>query len=64
MEAELKEILNDPDSLRQSLPDPSSIHMLQSRVEHLTKLAKSASAGRTKVKVSSMGIVVYRVVGF
>lgn len=64
MEAELKEILNDPDSLRQSLPDPSSIHMLQSRVEHLTKLAKSAPAGRTKVKVSSMGIVVYRVVGF
>ena len=29
MEAELKEILNDPDSLRQSLPDPSSIHMVK-----------------------------------
>ncbi|KAJ6882476.1 hypothetical protein NC651_028926 [Populus alba x Populus x berolinensis] len=57
MEAELKEILNDLDSLRQSLLDPSSIHMLQSRVEHLTKLAKSAPVGRTKVKVSSMGKV-------
>lgn len=64
MEAELKEILNDLDSLRQSLPNHSSIHMLQSRVEHLTKLAKSAPVGRTKVKVSSMGMVAYRVVGF
>uniref|UniRef100_A0A6N2ME55 Uncharacterized protein n=1 Tax=Salix viminalis TaxID=40686 RepID=A0A6N2ME55_SALVM len=27
MEAELKEILNDLDSLKQFLPDPSSIHM-------------------------------------
>ncbi|KAL3575455.1 hypothetical protein D5086_023556 [Populus alba] len=57
MEAELKEILNDLDSLRQSLLDPSSIHMLQSRVEHLTKLAKSAPVGRTKVKDMSAEVV-------
>ncbi|KAH8492856.1 hypothetical protein H0E87_022195 [Populus deltoides] len=57
MEVELKEILNDLDSLRQSLPDPSSIYMLQSRVEHLTKLAKSAPARRTKVKDMSAGVV-------
>ncbi|KAG6753218.1 hypothetical protein POTOM_043265 [Populus tomentosa] len=55
MEAELKEIINDLDSLRQSLLDPSSIHM--SRVEHLTKLAKSAPVGRTKVKDMSAEVV-------
>ncbi|KAJ6375378.1 hypothetical protein OIU77_000371 [Salix suchowensis] len=29
MEAELKEILNDLDSLKQFLPDPSSMHMVK-----------------------------------
>lgn len=61
MEAELKEMLNDLDSLKQSLPDPSnlasSILKLQSRVEHLTKLAKSAPVRRTKVQDMSPEVV-------
>ncbi|KAJ6875809.1 ubiquitin-like modifier-activating enzyme 5 [Populus alba x Populus x berolinensis] len=61
MEAELKEMLNDLDSLKQSLPDPSnlasSILKLQSRVEHLTKLAKSAPVRRTKVQDMSAEVV-------
>lgn len=61
MEAELKEMLNDLDSLKQSQPDPSnlasSIVKLQSRVEHLTKLAKSAPVRRTKVQDMSAEVV-------
>ncbi|KAJ6760925.1 UBIQUITIN-ACTIVATING ENZYME E1 [Salix purpurea] len=61
MEAELKEMLNDLDSIKQSLPDPSnlasSILKLQSRVEHLTKLAKSAPVRRTKVQDMSAEVV-------
>ncbi|KAL9338100.1 hypothetical protein Peur_069869 [Populus x canadensis] len=61
MEAELKEMLNDLDSLKQSLPDPSnlasSVLKLQSRVEHLTKLAKSAPVRRTKVQDMSAEVV-------
>ncbi|KAI5562937.1 hypothetical protein POPTR_015G096300v4 [Populus trichocarpa] len=61
MEAELKEMLNDLDSLKQSQPDPSnlasSILKLQSRVEHLTKLAKSAPVRRTKVQDMSAEVV-------
>lgn len=61
MEVELKEMLNDLDSLKQSLPDPtnlaSSILKLQSRVEHLTKLAKSAPVRRTKVQDMSAEVV-------
>lgn len=61
MEAELKEMLNDLDSLKQSQPDPSnlasSILKLQSRVEYLTKLAKSAPVRRTKVQDMSAEVV-------
>ncbi|KAF5732218.1 glutathione S-transferase T3-like [Tripterygium wilfordii] len=54
MEAELKEMLNDLQSLKRSLHDPShhaSIDKLQLHVEHLTGLAKSATVRRNKVKM-------------
>ncbi|XVE56577.1 hypothetical protein DITRI_Ditri04bG0022600 [Diplodiscus trichospermus] len=60
MELELKEMLDDLLSLRQSLSDPSllaSIDKLQSRVDHLTHLAKSVPARRSKVKDLSAEVV-------
>ncbi|OMO71640.1 UBA/THIF-type NAD/FAD binding protein [Corchorus olitorius] len=60
MEVELKEMLDDLQSLRQSLSDPSlhaSIDKLQSRVDHLTHLAKSVPVRRTKVKDMSAEVV-------
>ncbi|KAH7858440.1 hypothetical protein Vadar_023929 [Vaccinium darrowii] len=60
MESELKEMLIDLDTLKRSLPDPSllaSIDKMQSRVEHLTDLAKSAPVRRSKVKDMSAEVV-------
>ncbi|XWS47807.1 hypothetical protein CRYUN_Cryun13aG0017100 [Craigia yunnanensis] len=60
MEVELKEMLDDLLSLRQSLSDPSlhaSIDKLQSRVDHLTHLAKSVPVRRSKVKDMSAEVV-------
>ncbi|XVF49627.1 hypothetical protein PTKIN_Ptkin04bG0028600 [Pterospermum kingtungense] len=60
MEVELKEMLDDLLSLRQSLSDPSlhaSIDKLQSRVDRLTHLAKSVPVRRTKVKDMSAEVV-------
>ncbi|KAE8694542.1 Ubiquitin-like modifier-activating enzyme 5 [Hibiscus syriacus] len=60
MEVELKEMLDDLLSLRQSLSDPSlhaSIDKLQSRVDHLTHLAKSVPVRRSKVKDMSSEVV-------
>ncbi|KAM3704215.1 hypothetical protein ACJW30_04G161000 [Castanea mollissima] len=60
MEVELKEMLHDLESLKQSLPDPShraSIDKLQLRVEQLTSLEKSGPARRLKVKDMSAEVV-------
>ncbi|XWS51414.1 hypothetical protein CRYUN_Cryun12cG0174200 [Craigia yunnanensis] len=60
MEVELKEMLDDLLSLRQSLSDTSlhaSIDKLQSRVDHLTHLAKSIPVRRSKVKDMSAEVV-------
>ncbi|OAY47956.1 ubiquitin-like modifier-activating enzyme 5 isoform X1 [Manihot esculenta] len=60
MEAELKQVLNDLQSLKHSLGDPShlaSINKLESRVEHLTTLAKSEPVRRSKVKDMSAEVV-------
>ncbi|KAK4569048.1 hypothetical protein RGQ29_004447 [Quercus rubra] len=60
MEVELKEMLNDLESLKQSLPDPShraSIDKLRLRVEQLTSLEKSGPARRLKVKDMSAEVV-------
>ncbi|XVF08701.1 hypothetical protein REPUB_Repub07fG0026100 [Reevesia pubescens] len=60
MEVELKEMLDDLLSLRQCLSDPSllaSIDKLQSRVDHLTHLAKSVPVRRSKVKDMSAEVV-------
>ncbi|OMO84102.1 UBA/THIF-type NAD/FAD binding protein [Corchorus capsularis] len=60
MEVELKEMLDDLQSLRQSLSDPSlhaSVDKLQSRVDHLIHLAKSVPVRRTKVKDMSAEVV-------
>ncbi|XP_007037983.2 PREDICTED: ubiquitin-like modifier-activating enzyme 5 isoform X1 [Theobroma cacao] len=60
MEVELKEMLDDLQSLRQSLSDPTlhaSIDKLQSRVDHLTHLAKSVPVRRSKVKDMSAEVV-------
>ncbi|KAF5957305.1 hypothetical protein HYC85_004530 [Camellia sinensis] len=61
MEAELKEMLTDLDTLKRSLPDHpslnSSIDKMQLRVEHLTNLAKSAPGRRLKVKDMSAEVV-------
>ncbi|XP_054822479.1 ubiquitin-like modifier-activating enzyme 5 [Prosopis cineraria] len=60
MEVELKELLADLQSLKQSLPDPSlhgSLDKIQSRVEHLENLAKAAPVRRSKVKDMSAEVV-------
>lgn len=60
MEVELKEMLSDLQTLKSSLPDPSnhaSIDKIRLRVEHLTTLAKSGPAGRSKVKDMSAEVV-------
>ncbi|GMP34137.1 hypothetical protein CsSME_00007139 [Camellia sinensis var. sinensis] len=61
MEAELKEMLTDLDTLKRSLPDHPSLHSsidkMQLRVEHLTNLAKSAPGRRLKVKDMSAEVV-------
>ncbi|GMI76700.1 hypothetical protein like AT1G05350 [Hibiscus trionum] len=60
MEVELKEMLDDLLSLRQSLSDPSlhaSIDKLQSRIDRLTHLAKSVPVRRSKVKDMSSEVV-------
>ncbi|EOY22484.1 NAD(P)-binding Rossmann-fold superfamily protein [Theobroma cacao] len=60
MEVELKEMLDDLQSLRQSLSDPTlhaSIDKLQSCVDHLTHLAKSVPVRRSKVKDMSAEVV-------
>ncbi|XP_027120022.1 ubiquitin-like modifier-activating enzyme 5 [Coffea arabica] len=60
METELKEILNELNSLQNSLPDPShqsQIHQLQCRIERLSNLAKSGGMHRSKVKDMSAEVV-------
>lgn len=60
MEVELKEMLHDLESLKESLPDPShraSIDKLRLRVEQLTSLEKSGPARRLKVKDMSAEVV-------
>ncbi|PIA51133.1 hypothetical protein AQUCO_01100164v1 [Aquilegia coerulea] len=61
MEVELKEILNDLDVLKRSLPDSthndSIMIKLQQRVEHLKNLAKSEPGRRSKVKDMSAEVV-------
>ncbi|CAO2826981.1 unnamed protein product [Amaranthus hypochondriacus] len=60
MEAELKEMFNDLEALKRSLADSSlhnSIHQLQSRVEHIASLAKSAPGRRSKVKDMSAEVI-------
>ncbi|KAK8604644.1 hypothetical protein V6N13_099576 [Hibiscus sabdariffa] len=60
MEVELKEMLDDLLSLRQSLSDPSlhaSIDQMQLRIDRLTHLAKSVPAQRSKVKDMSAEVV-------
>lgn len=60
MEVELKEMLHDLESLKQSLPDPShraSIDKLRSRVERITSLEKSGPVRRFKVQDMSAEVV-------
>ncbi|XP_050224175.1 ubiquitin-like modifier-activating enzyme 5 isoform X1 [Mercurialis annua] len=61
METELKELLTDLQSFISSLPDDDSnqpsIHKLQSRVQHLTKIANAAPARRSKLKDMSAEVV-------
>ncbi|GAY61245.1 ubiquitin-like modifier-activating enzyme 5 [Citrus sinensis] len=60
MEAELKDMIDDLESLKRSLPDSSlhaSINKLELRVENLTKMAMSATARRSKVKDMSSEVV-------
>ncbi|KAJ0111810.1 hypothetical protein Patl1_01215 [Pistacia atlantica] len=60
MEVELKDMIEDLESLRQSLPDPSlhsSIDKLRLRVENLTNMAKSVPVRRSKVKDMSAEVV-------
>ncbi|XAR67896.1 Sulfur carrier protein ThiS adenylyltransferase [Bertholletia excelsa] len=60
MEAALNEFFSDLESLKQSLPDPShraSIDKIQSRIDHLTDLAKAAHVRRSKVKDMSAEVV-------
>lgn len=60
MEAELKEMLSDLETLERSLPDPShrsSIDKMRLHLEHLTDLAKSAPIRRSKVKAMSAEVV-------
>ncbi|KAL5543921.1 hypothetical protein UlMin_007705 [Ulmus minor] len=60
MEVELKELLNDVESLEQSLSDPSHrapIDKLKLRIEHLANLGSSGSSRRSKVKDMSAEVV-------
>ncbi|GFZ07899.1 NAD(P)-binding Rossmann-fold superfamily protein [Actinidia rufa] len=60
MEAELKEMLSDLESLKRFLPDPShhaSIDKMQLRVQNLTNLSESAPIRRSKVKDMSAEVV-------
>ncbi|KAL6175043.1 hypothetical protein ACLB2K_051686 [Fragaria x ananassa] len=60
MESELKEMLNDLESLKRSLTDPSHtapIDKLQMRVERLTSLAKTGPVRRSKVQDMSAEVV-------
>ncbi|KAL7112023.1 hypothetical protein ACP275_05G126700 [Erythranthe tilingii] len=60
MEAELKCLLRDFQSLRDSLRDPSHqalIDKMQSRVEHLSAAEKLASVQRSKIKDMSAEVV-------
>ncbi|GMY15120.1 ubiquitin-like modifier-activating enzyme 5 [Fagus crenata] len=60
MEVELKEMLHDLESLKQSLPDPShraSIDKLRSRVERIISLEKSGPVRRFKVQDMSAEVV-------
>lgn len=60
MEEELKEMIEDLETLRQDLADPRHhdlVTKLQKRVEHVTNLAKSSSARRSKVKEMSAEVV-------
>ncbi|XP_031279945.1 ubiquitin-like modifier-activating enzyme 5 [Pistacia vera] len=60
MEVELKDMIEDLESLKQSLPDPSlhsSIDKLRLRVENLTNMAKSVPVRRSKVKDMSAEVV-------
>ncbi|KAK9278047.1 hypothetical protein L1049_027605 [Liquidambar formosana] len=60
MEVELKEMLDELETLKRSLPDPShytTIDKLRLHVEHLTNLAKSAPVRRSKVKDMSAEVV-------
>ncbi|EYU29185.1 hypothetical protein ABFS82_05G123700 [Erythranthe guttata] len=60
MEAELKCLLSDFQSLRDSLRDPSHqalIDKMQSRVEHLSAAEKLASVQRSKIKDMSAEVV-------
>ncbi|KAK4791215.1 hypothetical protein SAY86_031628 [Trapa natans] len=59
MEVELKEMLDEIQSLKQSLPDSSksSIDKLQLYVKHLTDLVKSAPVRRPKLKDMSAEVV-------
>ncbi|GLT49997.1 hypothetical protein SLA2020_235140 [Shorea laevis] len=60
MEVELRQMLDDLQSIRHSSSDPSfhaSIDKLQSRVDHLTHLAKAVPVQRSKVKDMSAEVV-------
>lgn len=61
METELKEIINDLNSLKQSSSLDSSLHssidQLQHRMENLVSLAKSAPTQRNKVKDMSAEVI-------
>ncbi|XP_057971667.1 ubiquitin-like modifier-activating enzyme 5 [Malania oleifera] len=60
MEVELKEMLDDLETLKRSLLETShraSIELLQLRIKHLTNLAKSAPVRRSKVKDMSAEVV-------
>ncbi|CAN0905963.1 Ubiquitin-like modifier-activating enzyme 5 [Linum grandiflorum] len=60
MEAELKAMVEDLESFKRSLTDPShltSIHKLQSRVDNIANLANSGPVKRSKVKDMSAEVV-------
>ncbi|KAG6414619.1 hypothetical protein SASPL_121992 [Salvia splendens] len=60
MEAELKGLLSELHSLKDSMPDPSQkdlIDKIQSRVEHLSAAEKKANAQRSKIKDMSAEVV-------
>ncbi|KAJ4728776.1 ubiquitin-like modifier-activating enzyme 5 [Melia azedarach] len=60
MEAELKDMTDDLESLKRSLPDSSlhaSVDKLKLHVENLAKMVKSATVQRSKVKDMSAEVV-------